>query len=170
MVICPHGELLLDGITQANFEDGVTESDIQTFYTWEDRSIPTNEAFITLQFPNKAITPTRVAVFCLELQDLRARRPRRIELYSSTTDSVYPDDVIQDVDDNDFEVIRSGRTSQNDNYEYRRYDLTIRENRQVPLNYLRISLFFQGMNWIFISEVEVYHLFEPCKPVTSSYW
>ena len=161
MVICPNGELLLDGITETDLEDDVVDNDIRTFYTWEERSIPDNEAFITLQFPNSAITPTRVAVYCLELRDLRAREPRGIRLYSSTTDSILPDDEIRDVfDENSFTVIRSGRTSADDEYEYRRYDLTIPDNRQVSLNYLRISLDFEGMNWMFISEVEVYHMFE----------
>lgn len=163
VITCPHGELLLDGITQTNLEDDVTDDDIRTFYTWEEKSIPINEAFITLQFPNNAITPIRVAVYCLESQQLDAREPRRIRLYSSSTDSIFPADDIQVVDDDDFEIIKSGRTSDNDEYQYRRYDLIIREDRQVPLNYLRISLDFEGMDWLFISEVEVYHLFEPCK-------
>ena len=160
MVICPNGELLLDGITETNLEDNVVDSDIRTFYTWEERSIPGNEAFITLQFPNSAITPTRVVVYCLELRDLRAREPRAIRLYSSTTDSIFPNTEIRDVDDNNFVVTSSGRTSANDDYEYRRYDLIIPENRQVSLNYLRMSLDFERGSWVFISEVEVYHMFE----------
>ena len=163
MVICPNGELLLDGIIETNLEDNVVDSDIRTFYTWEESSIPDNEAFITLQYPNSAITPTRVVVYCLELRDLNAREPRAIRLYSSTTDSIFPDDEIRDVNDNSFTVIRSGITSENDEYEYRRYDLIIPQNRQVSLNYLRISLDFEGMNWMFISEVEVYHMFEQCE-------
>jgi len=163
VVICPYGELLLNSVTETNLEDDVTNSDIQTFYTWRERSIPLREAFITLQFPSEPITPTKILVYCLELSDLRAREPRRIELFSSTTESIFPDDEIRDVDDEEFTVIRSGRTAENDEYEYRRYNVTIREDRQVPLNYLRISLDFEGMNWMFISEVEVYHLFEPCK-------
>ena len=163
VVICPNGELLLDGIMQTNLEDNVIDSDIRTFYTWQESSIPDNEAFITLHFPNSAITPTRVALYCLELRDLDVREPRSIRLYSSTTDSIFPDDEIRDVDDDNFVTIRSGRTSENDEYEYRRYDLIIPENRQVSLNYLRISLDFEGMNWIFTSEVEVYHMIEQCE-------
>ena len=154
----------MDGITETNLEDDVVDSDIRTFYTWEERSIPGNEAFITLQFPNIAITPTRVAVHCLELRDpLRVREPRRITLYSSATDSIFPNTEIQDVDDNNFVVTSSGRTSANDDYEYRRYDLIIPENRQVSLNYLRMSLDFERGSWVFISEVEVYHMFEQCE-------
>lgn len=167
VITCPNGELLLDGITQVNLEDGtgIMDSDIRSFYTWQDDLLPmgVNEAFITLQFPNNAITPTRVALYCLESRELRACEPRRIRLYSSTTDSIFPDDEIRDVDDNNFVVIKQGSTAQNDDYEYRRYDLTIPDNRQVSLNYLRISLDFEGGNWLFISEVEVYHMFEPCK-------
>ena len=64
VIICPNGELLLDGVTDVNLEDGnaVTDSDIRTFYTWEEDPLPINEAFVTLQFPNSAITPSRVVV------------------------------------------------------------------------------------------------------------
>ena len=141
----------------------VTSSDIQTFYTWRVNHIPEREAFITLQFPGEPITPTRVVVYCLELRELRAREPRRIELFSSTTESIFPDDDIRDVEDDIFTVERAGRTAQNNEYEYRRYNLIIPENRQVALNYLRISLDFEGRNWMFISEVEVYHILVPRK-------
>ena len=70
---------------------------------------------------------------------------------------------LENIDDNDFFVVRAGRTAQNDEYEYRRYNLIIPENRQVALNCLRISLGFEGRNWMFISEVEVYHMFVPRK-------
>ena len=162
MIICPYGELLLDGITQANLQNGVTNSDIQTFYTFEDRSLPlgVNEAFVTLQFPNNEITPTKVSVYYLVMKDLRVTEPQRIRLYSSTTESIFPDDI--DIRTNDDEVvIRSGTTPGNDDYEYIRQDLTISEDRQVTLNYLRISLGFDALtDWVFISEIEVYHMFE----------
>ena len=163
VVTCPYGELLLDSITETNLEDDVSNSDIQTFYTWQEDTIPLREAFITLQFPGEPITPTKVVVYCLELRELRADDPSSIELFSSTTESIFPDDDIRDVDDNEFTVTRSGETAENDDYEYRRYDLIIPENRQVALNYLRISLDFDRNDWVFISEVEVYHLFEPRK-------
>ena len=165
VVTCPYGELLLNGITQANLEDGVTDSDIRNFYTWEDQSLPMgiNDAFVTLQFPDNAITPTKVVVYCLEMSDLRATEPNRIRLYSSTTESIYPDDQI-DFDSNTV-IIESGRTSDNDNFMYIRYDLTIPEDSRVSLNYLRIEFDLGGtmVDWIFISEVEVYHLYEQCK-------
>jgi len=118
VITCPYGELLLDGITQTNLEDDVTDSDIQTFYTWEDNLNPLSRiAFVTLQFPNNTITPTKVVVYCLELRNLDVHEPRRINLYSSTTDSIYPDDnEIENVDDDNYVVIKSGRTSQNDDY------------------------------------------------------
>ena len=166
VIICPNGELLLDGVTEANLEDNVTGDDIRTFYTWQEDSIPDNEAFITLQFPNNAITPTRVVVYCLvEDRDLDAREPRNIRLYPSTSNDIFPDEgEIRDVDENNYTVITSGTTSENEDYAYRKYDLIIPENRQVSLNYLRISLDFEGMNnWLFISEVEVYHMIEQCK-------
>ena len=164
VVACPYGELLLNGITQPNLQDGVTESDIRNFYTWEDQSLPINEAFVTLQFPNNPITPTKVVVYYLEMRDLRATEPHRIRLYSSTTESIFPDDDIQNVNENAV-TIESGTTSGN-NYCYIRYDLTIPENSRIPLNYLRIEFDFDPMvDWIFISEVEVYHLYEQCKPM-----
>ena len=163
VIICPYGELLLDSVTEVNLEDSVTNNDIQFFYTWQERTIPLRDAFITLQFPGDPITPTKVVVHCLVLRELRVREPRNIRLFSSTTEEIFPDDEIREIDDNEFTITKSGRTAQNDNYEYRRYDLTIRENRQVTLNYLRISLDFEMMNWVFISEVEVYHIFQACK-------
>jgi len=163
VITCPYGELLLDGITQTNLGDGVTDSDIQTFYTWNDMSIPPNRAFVTLQFPNNSITPTKVVVYCLELQNLEAHAPREITLYSSTTDSIFPDNEIQNVRDDNYVVTKSGSTPQDDVYEYRRYNLTIPLLDQISLNYLCIELGFEGMHWVFISEVEVYHMYEPCK-------
>ena len=165
MITCPYGELLLDGITQTNLDDGITNSDIQTFYTWEDHSFPMgiNDAFVTLQFPTNAITPTRVVVYYLEMMELRATEPHRITLYSSTTESIFPDTEIRDTDD-EVVVVKSGTTPENDDYMYKRHNITFREDRPPePLNYLRISLEFDPMvDWIFISEVEVYHMFE-CK-------
>ena len=164
VITCPYGELLLDGITQTNLNDGITDSDIRTFYTWEDQSLPfgINDAFITLQFPNNAITPTRVEVYYLEMMlELRANEPQRIRLYSSTTERIFPEDEIQANDE--IVVINSGTTPDNDDYEYRKCSLTIPVDRQVSLNYLRISLEFDPMvDWIFISEVEVFHMIE-CK-------
>ena len=163
MITCPYGELLLDGITQTNLNDGITDSDIQTFYTWEDNSLPMgiNDAFVTLQYPNNAITPTRVDVYYLEMTELRATEPQRIRLYSSSTESIFPDDEIRANDE--IVVINSGTTPGNDDYEYRKCSLTIPEDRQVSLHYLRITLEFDPMvNWIFISEVEVHHMYE-CK-------
>ena len=157
----------MDGITQVNLEDDVTNSDIQRFYTWEEKLIPTNEAFVTLQFPNM-IKPIRVEIYCLESRDLRVRSPKKIKLYSSTTDSIYPADEIKHVHDKRFTVVRSGKTSNDYHYEYRRYDMMIPEISQVPLNYLRLSLDFEGVHrkyWLFISEVAVYHLLEPSKPL-----
>ena len=140
VITCPYGELLLDGITQNPLS---------------------RTAFVTLQFPN-TITPTKVVVYCLRLRNLDVREPYSIRLYSSTTASIFPDDDrIRDVNDNNFEIIMSGRTSQNDEYEYRRYNLIIPVYRQVSLNYLRIELRF--LDWLFISEVEVYHMYESCK-------
>ena len=68
-------------------------------------------------------------------------------------------------------VIRSGRTSNDNEYEYRRYDMIIPEISQVSSNSLRLSLDFEGVRkkyWIFISEVEVYHLLDPSKPLDLS--
>ena len=59
VITCPHGELLLDGVTQADLEDGVevTNSDIQTFYTWQEDALSVKITLVTLHFPNSAITP-----------------------------------------------------------------------------------------------------------------
>ena len=171
VVICPNGELLLDGVIEANLEDNVVDDeDIQYFYTWRESSIPDNRAFITLQFPDAAVTPTKVVVYFLELRDLDVREPRNIRLYSSITESIFPDDEIRNVDEN-VDIIMNGIIANNDRYEYGRIDLIIPQSRQVSLKYLRISLDFEGTNWIFISEVEVYHMFEPCKlSVKASEW
>ena len=163
VITCAYGELLLDGITQTNLNDGITDSDIQTFYTWEDHSLPfsINDAFVTLQYPNNPVTLTRLDVYYLEMMKLRATEPQRIRLYSSSTESIFPDDEIRANDE--IVVINSGTTPGNDDYEYRKCSLKIPEDRQVSLNYLRISLEFDPMvDWIFISEVEVYHMIE-CK-------
>ena len=158
---CQHGEQLLDRITQVNLEDGVTNSDIQRFYTWEDHT-NNDEAFVTLQFSNNAIKATKVSVYCLESNDLDACGPSHIRLYSSTTNSTNPVEILG-IDINS-EVIRSGRASQIGSYEFRRYNAVIPEGRQVFLNELRISMEFSSSHdWLFISEVEVYHLLEPCK-------
>ena len=95
--------------------------------------------------------------------ELRATEPQRITLYSSTTESIFPDTEIRDTDD-EVVVVKSGTTPENDDYMYKRHNITFREDRPPePLNYLRISLEFDPMvDWIFISEVEVYHMFE-CK-------
>ena len=160
-LICPYGELLLDGITQVNLEDGVTNNDIRSFYTWEN-TVNDNEALVVLQFSDNAIKSTKVSVYCLESNYLDARGPSRIRLYSSTTSSTNPVEI-QGIEVHS-EVIRSGRTSQIGDYEYRRYDAIIPEGRQIYLNNLYILLQFGSRNdWLFISEVEVYHLLEPCK-------
>ena len=163
VIVCPYGELLLDGITETNLRDDVTDSDIQRFYTWREMTIPLREAFITLQFPGEPITPTKVVVYCLELRGLKVRRPRAIKLYSSTTESIFPDNEIEGLDDNVFNTTSTGSTGRGNNYEYRKYDLIIPENRQIPLNYLRVSLDFERGDWMFISEVEVHHLFQACE-------
>ena len=81
---CPHGEFLLDGITQTNLEDDVTNSNMQTFYAWKEKLLA-DKAFVTPQFPNNTITPiaTKVAVYILESQDLHVHGPRQrlIRLY-----------------------------------------------------------------------------------------
>ena len=160
ILTCQHGELLLDGIIEANLEDGVTDSDIQRFYTWEDQRND-DGTFVTLQFSNNAIKPTKVSVYYLVSKYLDAREPNSIRLYSSNTSSTNPVEI-QDIDINS-EVIKSGRASQINNYEYRRYDAVIPKTRQVFLNELHILIEVGSKNWFFISEVEVYDLFEPCK-------
>ena len=163
VITCPNGELLLDGVTETNLEDDVIDSDIQSFYTWRSATIPLSDAFVTLQFPGELITPTKVVVYCLELRGLDVREPRDIELYYSTTENIFPNNEIRDIDDNMFTIPTSGTTALNDDYEYRRYELVIPVNRQVALNYLRILLDFERGNWMFISEIEVYHMFEPTR-------
>ena len=162
VITCPNGELLLDGVNETNLEDDITDSDIQSFYTWRKSSVPLRDAFVTLQFPGHPITPTKVVVYCIELRGLRVYGPFYIQLYHSTTESIFPDDRIRGVRYNRY-TVTSGMTAQNDDYEYRRYELEIPENRRVALNYLRVLLYFP-IYWMFISEIEVYHMFElPCK-------
>ena len=162
VIICPYGELLLDSQTQINLQGAtITDNHIRFFYTWDDNSVPRMEAFVTLQFPGEAITPTRIVVYFLNLMDLRAREPRDITLFSSTTESIYPEDEIQV--DKVITEISSGLTAQDEDYVYKKYEIRIPENRRVSMNYARLSMDFEGMNWMFISEIEVYHLFQPSK-------
>ena len=162
VITCPNGELLLDGVNETNLEDDVTDSDIRSFYTWRESSVPLRDAFVTLQFPGQPITPTKVMVYSIELRDLRVYGPSRIQLYHSTTESIFPDDRILVVRYNRY-TVASGTTAQNDDYEYKRYEFVIHERWRVALNYLRVSLYFRRY-WMFISEIEVYHMFElPCK-------
>ena len=182
---CPSGQLLLDQVTQANLRFTVRDGDIQLFNTWSESTIQLNEAFITLQFLNN-ITVTRLVVYCLVLQDLKVREPKRFRLFSSTMDSVFPTTEIKGID-TEFTVTSSGSTTirrmNNDGddddddddddgvisttYEYIKYDLIIPEDRQVSLNSLRISMDFEGDNWIFISEVEAYHIGRMSKFISS---
>ena len=162
VITCPNEELLLDGVTKTNIEDNITDSDIQSFYTWRESSIPLRDAFVTLQFPGEPIIPTKVVVYSIELQGLHVYNPLFIRLYYSTTESIFPDDRIFGVRYDRY-TDASGTTAQNDDYEYKRYELVIHESRRVALNYLRVSLDFRRY-WMFISEIEVYHMFEPtCK-------
>ena len=162
VITCPYGELLLDGITQTDLEDDVTNKDIQTFYTWNHASVPDAKTFVTLQFPN-TITPSKVAVHCLRLNNLNVSNPSRIRLFSSNTTTIFPNKRIPSVDHDKDVVNKSGRTSENDEYEYRRYDLKIPKQSQVPLNTLRVLLKVRQSSWMFISEVEVFYLTEQCK-------
>ena len=163
VIICPYGELLLDSETQFNLQDAtITDTFIRFFYTLDENAfMGMDEPFFTLQFPGETITPTRIVVYFLDMMELRAREPRGITLFLSTTESIYPEDEIQ-VEETITEI-SSGVTAQNDDYVYIKYQLTIPANERVPMNYARISMDFEGMNWIFISEIEVYHLFEPSK-------
>ena len=99
---------------------------------------------------------------------MRIREPKNIRLYSSNTNTIYPETEIKGVDDSVYTVENSGKTfiisSIGDDssvtvsyYEYRKYSLVIPEDEQISLQYLQISLDFEGGNWLFVSEVEVYH-------------
>ena len=165
VITCPHGELLTDGIKEANLGSSLSSAEIGNFYTWRERLLPVRDAFITLRFLERAITPTRVEVYCLELRDLGIREPHDIRLYSSNTNSIYPETEIRGVDSSDT-LVKSGSTilnSSNDDdvtpsdYEYQKYTLTIPEDERILLQYLRISLEFEGDNWMFVNEIEVYH-------------
>ena len=174
VITCPQGELLTDGIKQANLGFSLASTEIEAFYTWREKLLPTTDTFITLRFLDEPITPTRVEVYCLTLQDLRIRAPRNIRLYLSSTNSVFPETEIRGVDSSVFTVLISDttiiRNSNGDDdddddaddavaryYEYRKYTLTIPKDEQISSQYLRISLDFEVDNWIFVNEVEVYH-------------
>ena len=182
IITCPsEGGLLLDQVTQPDISNAVTREAIQSFNTWVERASMLSEAFITLQFLNET-TVSRATVYCLVLQDLKVREPKKFRLFSSTVDSIYPTTKITGIDDSVFTVISSGTTTIrringdddddddddginniNAAYEYRKYDLEIPADRQTTLNFLRISMDFEGDNWIFISETEVYHIENPGK-------
>ncbi|XP_065917188.1 class II receptor tyrosine kinase-like isoform X2 [Dysidea avara] len=166
VIICPYGELLLDGQIQTNLRGAINANRIRFFYTWEERTIPAMEAFVTLQFPGEAITPTKIVMYYLDMLKVRAHEPRSITLFSSTTESIYPEDEIQ-VDEMITEI-SSGISAQNGDYAYKKYEIQIPENRRVAMNYARISMEYEEMKWIFISEIEVYHLLQPMPTTTTT--
>lgn len=80
-IVCPHGELLLDGVKQINLEDGVTNSDVQKFYTWRKANyVHDDRVLVTLMFSTSETKPTKVAVYCLESSHLDAGGPKYIRL------------------------------------------------------------------------------------------
>ena len=168
VIICPYGELLLDGRIQTNLRGAINANRIRFFYTWEERTIPAMEAFVTLQFPGEAITPTKIVMYYLDMLKVRAHEPRSITLFSSTTESIYPEDEIQ-VDEMITEI-SSGISAQNGDYAYKKYEIQIPENRRVAMNYARISMEYEEMKWIFISEIEVYHLLQPSKYLVNCFY
>ena len=103
------------------------------------------------------------------LRDLRIQEPRSIRLYSSITNSVYPETEIRGVESPILTVVNSGITNisstdrngantTSSNYEYQKYTMTIPENEWISLQYLRILLDInRHNNWLFVNEVEVYH-------------
>ena len=169
--------MLLDRISQPNINRVLTGEAIQAFSTWTDGLSELNHTFITLQFSDEPII-TRAVVYCLVLQGLKIREPKKFQLFTSTTETVYPVTEIVGVNDPEFTMLNTGSTiirrrsgddddddddDDNDNtissnYEYRKYDISIPSNRQIPLNFLRISMDFSSDNWIFISEVETYRI------------
>ena len=170
--------VLIDRTTQPNINSELTDEAIQAFNTWTEAPSGPNHTFITLQFSNKIIL-TRVLVYCLILQDLKIREPKKFSLFSSTAESIYPTVEIEGIEDPAIMVLRTGSTNirlksggdggnndnnnKNDNYassnyEYRKYNLKIPRDGQIPLNFIRISMDFEGDNWIFVSEVEAYHM------------
>ena len=172
LITCPSGELLLDQVMQPNLSFVVSDGDIQLFNIWSKSTIPLKRAFITLQFLNSVIV-TRLVMYCLILEDLKVREPKNIRLFLSNMESTFP--TIKIKADTDFTVTSSGRTTiqrmnngdnndDDDNgvihstYEYGKYDLVIPNDQQTLLRSLRISMEFEGDNWIFISEVEAYHI------------
>ena len=175
VITCPQGELLTDGIRQTNLGFRLTDTEVQTFYTWREGLLPVRDAFITLRFLDGPIVPTRVEVYCLILLDLRIQAPQNIRLFLSNINSVFPEAEITGVDSSVFTVVNSGRiiisrrNADDDDdddddddvtrsyFEYRKYTLTIPENERNLSKYLRTSLDFEGDNWIFINEVEIYH-------------
>jgi len=178
VIICPRGELLTDGRKHANLGLRLSDTEVGTFYTWRERLLPVRNAFTTLRFLDGPIVPTRVEVYCLVLPDLKVQKPRNVRLFSSNTNSIYPETEIRTVvssvlvnsgvtivsttssnggDDDDDDDDNGGPRVTFSSYEYQKYTLAIPEDEQVSLKYLRISLEFEGDNWIFINEVEVYY-------------
>ena len=185
---CSTGEgVLMDRITQPNINSELTDEAIQAFNTWNEGLLTPNYTFITMQFSNEIII-TRVLVYCLILQDLKIREPKKFRLFSSTAESIYPTAEIEGIEDPAITVLRTGSTNirlnsgggggdnnDNDNngnyissnYEYRKYNISIPRDGQIPLNFLRISMDFDGDNWIFASEVEAYHMGQLSKLLMS---
>jgi len=135
IVNCSSKGVLFYQVTQPDISNAVTSEDIQAFNTWNDKEVSLNNAFITLQFTNNIVI-TRTVVYYLVPRDLKVREPKGIELFSSTTESIYPITEIKGVQDSVFTMLSTGmtniqRNSDDDddvissNYEYRKYNLTI---------------------------------------------
>jgi len=164
VITCPRGELLTNGIKQANLGADLSNSEVRTFHAWTESLLPVRDAFITLRYLDGAITPTKVEVYCLMLRDLRIQEPRSIRLYSSNTNSVYPETEIRGVESPILTVVNSGITNisstdrngantTSSNFEYQKYTMTIPENEWIPLQYLRILLDInKHNNCLFVNE------------------
>jgi len=140
VIICPRGELLTDGRKQENLGLYLSDTEVGTLYTWRERLLPVRNAFTTLRFLDGPIVPTRVEVYCLALPDLRVQKPRNIKLFSSNTNSIYPETENRAVDSS--VLVNSGMTVVNTTsstfsyYEYQKYTLAIPEDEQTSLQYL----------------------------------
>ena len=162
---CSSGEgVLLDGTTQPNIKRELNPEAIQVFNTWTKGIFTPNHTFITLQFLNEIII-TRAVVYCLILENLEIRESKKFRLFSSTAESIYPTAEIEGIANPVVTTLSTGSTNirlrsvgggddddnDNDNiissnYEYRKYNLSIPRDKQIPLNFLRISMDFEGNN------------------------
>ena len=180
--------VLLDDLTQPDINSTLTDQAIQAFSTWIEKQSLLNHTFITLQFLTETIiTRVMLYCLVLQGLKIREPRELRLfsstaeSIYPTAEIEGIGDPNITVLSTGSTNIRRSSGSNNNNNnnnrnnnnnknngnnddntvpssYEYRKFDLQIPRDSQIPLNFLRISMDFEGDDWIFVSEVETYHI------------